>query len=75
MKLAEYVPVTIWFTLYPVQYFGTSFPARMTIIRVKNGQLWLHYPGGLDAETIARIQSLGKVALIIAPGNSHHFHL
>lgn len=47
----------------------------MTLIRLEDGRLWLHSPGGLDQETIARIKSLGEVAFIIAPGNYHHLHV
>lgn len=75
MTLVEYLPQTIWFKLYPIRYAGALFNARMTIIRLEDGKLWLHSPGGLNEQTISAIKALGEVAFIVAPGNYHHLNV
>jgi hypothetical protein len=45
---------------------------RMTVIRFKDGGLFLHSPTCLDDETRRTLESLGTVRAIVAPSRAHH---
>jgi hypothetical protein len=47
----------------------------MTIIRLSNGNLFLHSPCEIDSDTKAFIDRLGKVEFIVAPGSYHYFYV
>ncbi len=44
----------------------------MTVIRLRDGRLFLHSPVALDAATLAGLQSLGEIACIVCPNRLHH---
>jgi len=46
----------------------------MTVVRLANGQLWLHSPVPISAETKAQLAALGEVAFIVAPNRFHHLY-
>ena len=73
--LCEYLPDTIWLKDYPIHYAGTRFNARMTIVRLTNGNLFVHSPCKIDEETKKEIDRLGTVAFIVAPGSYHYLHV
>jgi hypothetical protein len=60
---------------YPVSLAGVRFEARMAIVRQGDGSLVVHSPGPLDDAVRAQIAALGRVAVIVAPGNFHHLHV
>lgn len=70
--LSPYIPGQIWLCAYPVRLVGTTFDARMTVIRLASGQLMLHSPCEITAARAQEIAALGPVAHIVAPGNFHH---
>ncbi len=73
--LIEYAPGRIWLKEYPIRYAGCRFNARMTVIRLDDGRLFLHSPCQIDAGTKAEIAALGPVAFIIAPGDYHYLYV
>lgn len=75
MDLEELVRDQVWLAEYPVRLGGTRFNARMTLARRSDGAIVVHSPGPLDQRTRARIDELGRVAVIVAPGDFHHFHV
>ncbi|HEX3594467.1 MAG TPA: DUF4336 domain-containing protein [Polyangiaceae bacterium] len=75
MGLRELVRDQIWLADYPVSLFGTRFDARMTLVRRSDGALMVHSPGPMDDAMRARIEAIGSVAVIVAPGNFHHLHV
>jgi len=75
MDLREFVRNQIWLAPYPVSLAGTRFDARMTLVRRSDGALIVHSPGPVNHTLRARIEALGRVAVIIAPGNFHHLHV
>ncbi|MEP7050557.1 MAG: hypothetical protein ABJB12_09405 [Pseudomonadota bacterium] len=75
MDLCELVRDQIWIGAYPVTLAGTRFDARMTLARRSDGALIVHSPGPMDDATRARIDAVGPVAAIVAPGNFHHLHV
>jgi uncharacterized protein DUF4336 len=49
-----------------------TIPARMTIVRLQRGGLFLHSPCQLDAATRSAVEALGPVECIVAPNTFHH---
>ncbi|MHA7850041.1 DUF4336 domain-containing protein [Roseovarius sp.] len=54
---------------------GVPVPTRATVIRLENGDLWVHSPTRLSEGLRAQIEALGSVAHIIAPNRWHHTHM
>lgn len=52
-----------------------NFTARMTIVKLADGSLWLHSPIKLDDELAAQIDALGPVAHIVAPSCFHYLYV
>jgi hypothetical protein len=50
-------------------------PTRMTIIRLPNGDLWVHSPVACTPKLVAAVEALGAVAAIVAPNSFHYTHL
>ena len=71
-KLTEYVSGNIWLLEYPVRFGGMDLFGRTTIIRLENGDLIVHDPCKIDDSTKAKIDEIGIVKFIIAPGSYHH---
>ncbi len=75
VNTTEYVPGTIWLMPYPVSLGGARFEARMTIVRLGDGSLVVHSPGPLTVAVCDWMITLGRVSVIVAPGNFHHLHV
>ena len=73
--LFEYQQGMIRLKEYPIKYAGTKFKARMTIVRMKNGNLFIHSPCEIDESIKGKINELGNVEFIAAPGYYHYFYI
>jgi len=73
--LEEYVAGQIWLCRYPAKYMGTEFDARMTVVRLPDGNLILHSPCEIDDRMRRALRALGNVAYLVAPGNFHYLHI
>ena len=73
--LYEYQKNKIWIKEYPIHYAGTRFNSRMTLVRLLNGNLFIHSPCEIDQQTKTAIEALGKVEFIVAPGSYHHLYV
>ena len=51
------------------------FPTRMTIVRLANGDLFVHSPTEFDDGLSAEIDGLGKVAHLVSPNRIHYAHI
>ena len=49
--------------------------SRMTIIKLTNGDLLIHSPCKIDNSLKNKIDNIGRVKFIIAPGNFHHLYI
>ncbi len=58
-----------------VSFLCLPFTTRMTVIKLSNGELWIHSPIKLTGAIQAQIQQLGKVKYLIAPNHLHHLFL
>lgn len=54
---------------------GMQAPCRMVVVRLPNGDLWLHSPVPIDDALAADLKSLGPVRHIVAPNGFHHLSL
>lgn len=54
---------------------GTSFDARMAVIRLRSGELILHSPCDITPAIAEQIHALGPVGHIVAPGNFHTMYV
>lgn len=54
---------------------GFTAPARMVIVRLGDGGLWLYSPGPIDDGTAEELLGLGPVRYLVAPNRFHHLHL
>lgn len=71
-QLTEYIKGQIWLLEYPVRYGGIDLFGRMTVIKMANGDLFIHDPCKIDASVKNEIDALGEVKYIVAPGSYHH---
>jgi hypothetical protein len=54
---------------------GASLGLRMTVVRLNDGNLWVHSPTAISEELIAETNNLGAVAHIVGPNNAHNLYL
>jgi hypothetical protein len=51
------------------------FTTRMTVVRLTNGDLFLHSPIAFDAALADRLQAMGTVRHLISPNQFHYSHI
>lgn len=51
------------------------FTTRMTVIRLSNGQLFLHSPVAFDERLAKSIQALGTIRHLVSPNQFHYAHI
>ncbi len=71
-QLTEYIKDQIWILEYPVRYGGIDLFGRMTIIKLDNGDLFIHDPCEISDSIKDEIDAIGEVRYIVAPGSYHH---
>ncbi|PIE16067.1 MAG: DUF4336 domain-containing protein [Rhodobacterales bacterium] len=66
----------IWLVDGPaIRFYGVPFTTRMTVIRLENGDIWLHSPTQIDPALKAQIDALGPVRHLIAPNWIHYAYI
>lgn len=55
----------------PFNALGVPLPVRMTIVRLGNGDLWLHSPTPYSADLYAALEQVGRVRHLIGPNVGH----
>ncbi len=68
------VPDAIWVAERPVWFGGVRLRARTTLVRLADGDLWVHSPPEPTDEVCAALDALGEVRWIIVPNRFHHLH-
>ena len=75
MQLKE-IDKNIWiYDGSTVNFYGLPYSTRMTVIRLSNGNLWIHSPEKLNEELKEELGNLGKVEHLISPNKLHHLFL
>ncbi len=64
----------VWVAWAPQSFYGLKFGARMTVVRLGDGSLFLHSPVAIDGALKGEIDALGTVGHIVAPNLFHHMH-
>ncbi|MGH6818246.1 MAG: DUF4336 domain-containing protein [Methylovirgula sp.] len=64
----------------PIEYLSwltikIPFPTRMTVVRLVNGDLFLHSPIAFDARLANRLQSMGTIRHLVSPNKLHYAHI
>ena len=62
----------LWVADRPLKLFVGDIGARMTVVRLHDGSLFLHSPVRLDEETRSALDTLGPVRAVVAPSKVHH---
>jgi hypothetical protein len=55
-----------------IRFYGLPFPTRMTVIRLANGELWVHSPIALANGLGDTVAALGPVRHLVAPNWIHY---
>jgi hypothetical protein len=62
----------LWVLEQPLRALGIGFGTRTCVARLRDGGLWIHSPGPLDAVQSAAVDALGAVRFLVAPNQMHH---
>lgn len=62
----------LWVAPSPLTYFGLRLGTRMTVVRLANGDAWIHSPIPLDDGLRAEVEAIGPVRHVVAPSVFHH---
>ena len=62
----------LWIAESPLRFLGLEVGARMTIIRLAGSELFVHSPIAATPDLVREVQSLGRVATVVAPNRFHH---
>lgn len=73
--LREFAPGEVWLAEMPFGRLGFHVGARMTIVRLPSGELWVHSPIALTPELRQAVEPLGRVRSLIVPSKMHTAHL
>jgi hypothetical protein len=65
----------LWHMETGIQTAGIPLTARMTVVRFRDGRLWIHSPVRFGLDVRAQIERLGEVAWIVAPNRAHHMFM
>ena len=63
----------VWSAPSPLAVLGMiKLNTRMTVVRMRDGGIWLHSPVAINDELRKRVSQLGEVRYIVAPSCFHH---
>jgi hypothetical protein len=65
----------VWVAEQPLKFMGLAVGARMTVIRLADGGLWVHSPLRLTPERRQAVDALGPVRFLVAPNKYHHLFI
>ncbi len=64
----------LWVAEHPQTYYGVRVGARMTLVRLEDGALWMHSAVPIDDAGQAEIDQIGPVQHIVVPNALHHLY-
>jgi len=62
----------LWIAESPLRFLGVEMGSRMSVVRLRSGQLLLHSPIRVTPELVREVTALGRVAYLVAPNRLHH---
>ncbi len=76
LNVLKPVAADIWIVDGPaIRFYGLPFSTRMTVVRLANGDLWLHSPTVYDAALAGELAKLGPVRHLVAPNWIHYAYV
>ena len=63
-QLVEYIKDQIWILEYPIRFAGLNLFGRMTIVKLDNGNLFIHDPCEMSDLVRREIDAIGEVNYI-----------
>jgi hypothetical protein len=72
MVLNCIVPNSLWHAQQPLKFGPISLTTRMTVVRLRDGSLWVHSPISPTRELMNELAVIGNIRYVIAPNKSHH---
>ncbi|CAK0890390.1 unnamed protein product, partial [Prorocentrum cordatum] len=66
----ELVPGAIWGLEQVIAFFTVSANVRMTVVRLRDGGLWVCSPVSPTGQCLRLLRELGRVAHLVAPGTA-----
>ena len=71
--MLETIAQGVWSVPAPFKILGLiHLNGRMTIVRLRDGGLWIHSPVPINAKLQESIDALGPVRALVAPSRLHH---
>jgi hypothetical protein len=65
----------LWVATRPLTLWVGDVGTRMTVIRLRGGDLFLHSPVSLDSPLREALDRIGRVRWVVGPSKVHHFYL
>lgn len=65
----------LWVADSPLRFLGLEVGARMTVVRLPDGTLFVHSPVTLTPSLQREIEALGEVRHLVAPNKLHHLYV
>jgi hypothetical protein len=65
----------LWIAEMPAARGGFEFGARMTVVRLESGALWIHSPIALSPNLKNELDARGEVGFVVSPFRLHYQHL
>ncbi|MGY0193860.1 DUF4336 domain-containing protein [Leptothrix sp. BB-4] len=72
MSLTCLVPNSVWYAQQALKFGPIAITTRMTVVRLRDGSLWVHSPISPSQELMDELGKLGSVRHVLAPNKSHH---
>jgi Domain of unknown function (DUF4336) len=65
----------IWHAVHKFKIDGKDSSSRMTVVRLRSGDVWLHSPIPISKRMQSDIFELGPVRYVVAPNRYHHLYV
>ena len=65
----------LWHAVYKYNADGKESSSRMTVVRLRSGDIWVHSPIPLSRRMQSDISALGPVRYVVAPNRYHHLYV
>lgn len=65
----------LWVADSPLRFLGLEMGARMTVVRLPDGSLFVHSPVSLTPDLQREVEALGTVKHLVAPNKLHHLYV
>jgi hypothetical protein len=75
IQMLHQIAPNLWHAVYKFNVDGKESSSRMTLVRLRSGDLWLHSPIPLSRRMQSDISALGPVRYVVAPNRYHHLYV